>query len=184
MTELSSWYLGFYLSFIQFSIFMLGQIHTELPNPARPELQGSFHFRSLFADRLPNRQDVISQFVVSGLLVKQQRGNKDRKYPRRIKDIMAKAFLEKWSLKKVWFIYSSCHNQAVLQLTTLRLGMAAVHRVTIILPLWWKEEQDTPCSHPIPFSICCVVQFVYFANKWKMYIFHLITTDIDQKPQF
>ena len=74
---------------------MLGQFHTEPSNPACLELQGSFPFRSYFSDRLPNREDVISQFVVSGLLIKQQKENKDRKYPRGIKEVMAKAFLEK-----------------------------------------------------------------------------------------
>lgn len=71
--------VGVYISFPLFSIFMLGQFHTEPADPAHSELEGSFHFRSHFSDRLPNREDVISQFVILGLLVMQQKENKDRK---------------------------------------------------------------------------------------------------------
>lgn len=43
--------------------------------------------------------------------MKEQKENKERKYPRKIKEVTAKAFLGKCSLRKVQFIYSSCHNQ-------------------------------------------------------------------------
>lgn len=132
---------------------MLGEFHTEPADPAHPELEGSFHFRSHFSDRLPNREDVISQFVISGLLVMQQKENKDRKWPRRIQALMSKTFLKKWSLEKVWFIHSACHNPGCSVAGWLRVGMAAAHRI--------PEFPTRHPSYPIPSLICCVVQFVY-----------------------
>lgn len=132
---------------------MLGQFYIKPPNP---ELQGSFHFRFHFSDRLTNREDVISQFVISGLPVEQLKENKE-KIQEELRKSRPRHFWRTEVQKRCGSMHSSCHNQGCPTAAYVKAGMAAAHGDIIIPPVSQKGEQYTPPSHPILRLLCCEI---------------------------